>query len=475
LGIDPAQDFIGTREASLLQPITIWAPIVLSLALGVLPLAVPSSGIDFTAAEPAEALSGGTATNEKRLGRAAFSEPSTTMRFEKRHAFFLGNGLFHRTWTPSQGLGPRYNATGCHRCHVRDGRGRPPDEMAPASVALVLRLSIPPQDAGQRERLAAHRIASVPEPVYGVQLQTSAIEGARAEGRIAVAYEETPVKLADGHTVTLRSPRYAVDEPALGALHPAVMMSPRIAPPLIGLGLLEAIAAEDIEARADPDDRDGDGISGRARFAFSDVEQRVMLGRFGWKAGRPTIVDQSAAAFALDVGVSSPLYPGIGGVSEVSRESLELVAFYSRQLAVPRRRNVDDSNVLRGKALFHESGCAACHVPMHVTRSDWPLPALADQAIRPYTDVLLHDMGEGLADGRPEGTATGREWRTPPLWGIGLTETVSGHTYFLHDGRARSLLEAILWHGGEALAAREAVRSMDAGDRASLLDFLNSL
>lgn len=458
-----------------MQQTRIWTPIVLSLTLIVFPVGVASSGIDFTAAEPAEGLSGGTATNEKRLGRDAFSEPSSSMGFDKRRTFFLGNGLFHRRWGPDRGLGPRFNATSCHRCHVRDGRGRPPDAAEPASVSLVLRLSVPPRDAGQRERLAAHRIAAVPEPVYGMQLQTSAIAGMRPEGRIAVEYEEMPVTLADGHRASLRKPRYAVNEPAFGALHPEVMISPRIAPPLIGLGLLEAIAAEDIEARADPDDQNGDGVSGKVRLAFSDMEQRIMLGRFGWKAGRPTIIDQAAAAFALDVGISSPLHPDGGGASEVSRESLELVAFYSRQLAVPRRRNVGDSNVLRGKALFHQSGCAACHVPRHVTRSDWPLPALANQIIRPYTDLLLHDMGEGLADGRPEGMATGREWRTPPLWGIGLTEAVSGHTYFLHDGRARDLLEAILWHGGEALSAREAVRAMDAGDRQSLLAFLNSL
>jgi CxxC motif-containing protein (DUF1111 family) len=396
------------------------------------------------------------------------------MRFEKRHDFFRGSGLFHRRWSPARGLGPRYNAAGCHLCHVRDGRGRPPDGAGAESASLVLHLSIPPRDAAERKRLAAHRIAVVPDPVYGTQLQTSAIEGARPEGRLAVAYEEIPVTLGDGEIVSLRSPRYSVAKPVHGPLSPAVMTSPRVAPPLTGLGLLEAIAAEDILARADPDDSDGDGISGRVRLVFSDQEQRVMVGRFGWKAGRATIVDQSASAFALDMGISSPLFPE-GGAADVSSESLELVAFYTRQLAVPRRRDVDDADVLRGKALFHRSGCAACHLPKQVTRPDWPLPALANQTIRPYTDLLLHDMGEGLADGRPEGMATGREWRTPPLWGIGLTETVSGHTLLLHDGRARGLLEAILWHGGEALASREAVRDMSGADRRALLGFLRSL
>ena len=219
-----------------------------------------------------------------------------------------------------------------------------------------------------------------------------------------------------------------------------------------------------------------------------------MLGRFGWKAGKATIADQSAAAFSSDVGISSPLaadpwgdcseaqfecragpHGGDGRGPEASRDSMDKVVFYSRHLAVPARRNVDDSNVLRGKALFYASGCIACHTPKHLTRTDWPLPALAAQLIWPYTDLLLHDLGEGLSDGRPEGEASGREWRTPPLWGIGLTETVSGHSFFLHDGRARNLIEAILWHGGEAKGSRDAVRRMDAGDRQSLLDFLNSL
>ncbi|MDX1433377.1 MAG: di-heme oxidoredictase family protein, partial [Gammaproteobacteria bacterium] len=383
---------------------------------------------------------------------------------------------------------------GCQRCHLKDGRGHPPSGPDDSAVSMFLRLSIPPQSDADRERLVAHRASTIPEPTYGGQLQDIAIAGRSAEGRMVIAYEELPVELAGGEVVRLRKPRYEVEDLAYGPLHPQTMLSPRVAPPMIGLGLLEAIAPEDIVARADADDADGDGISGRANRVWSNARQQVMLGRFGWKAGKASIADQSADAFAGDVGISSALAPDAWGDCteaqaecragphgdddegvEIGAEAMHKVVFYSSHLAVPERRNVADPNVLRGKALFYRSGCIACHTPKHATRSDWPEESLAGQLIWPYTDLLLHDMGEGLADGRPEGDASGREWRTAPLWGIGLTETVNGHSYFLHDGRARNLLEAVLWHGGEAQAARDAVQAMRADDRQALLDFLESL
>jgi CxxC motif-containing protein (DUF1111 family) len=222
----------------------------------------------------------------------------------------------------------------------------------------------------------------------------------------------------------------------------------------------------------------------------------VILGRFGWKAGAATVADQSAAAMSGNIGLASPLAPAPWGECtaaqtdcragphggseapgdlEAPADLMDLVVFYSRNLAVPARRGADRPEVLRGKAAFYRSGCTGCHTPKHATRGDWPLEALAGQLVWPYTDLLLHDMGEGLADGRPEGEASGREWRTPPLWGIGLTETVNGHTFFLHDARARSLTEAILWHGGEAEASREAFRALSAAERAARLAFLGSL
>jgi CxxC motif-containing protein (DUF1111 family) len=265
---------------------------------------------------------------------------------------------------------------------------------------------------------------------------------------------------------------------------------------MIGLGLLEAVADEDLLAHADPDDANGDGISGRPNRVWSAGQGRVMLGRFGWKAGEPTMNDQSSHAMAGDVGIGNPIAPAAWGDCtaaqaacraaptgnssryddlEAPREVMDQILFYARNLAVPARRAADDPTVLRGKQLFYETGCIGCHVPKLATRRDWEVPALGGQLIWPYTDLLLHDMGEGLADHRPEGSADGREWRTPPLWGTGLTETVNGHTYFLHDGRARNLTEAILWHGGEAQAARDAFTAMSKADRDAMLAFLNSL
>ena len=458
---------------------------------------------DFSAAEMWESLSGGTATNRKRFDRDAFSMPSATLSFAERGEFFVGNGLFRRNWVvapastdSADGLGPLYNARSCQRCHLKDGRGHPPSGPDDSTVSMLLRLSVPPSDGRERRRLASFAAATIPEPVYGGQLQDLSVPGLSAEGRLEIVYRETPVTFADGTKAFLRAPRYRIADPRYGPLHPDTMVSPRVAPPMIGLGLLEAIAEEDIAARADPFDGDGDGISGRVNRAWSPAGQRLAVGRFGWKAGTATVADQAAAAMSGDIGVSNPLAPHpwgdctaaqtacIGAVHgdsarhegfEASAEIMDAIVFYSRHLAVPARRDADSPVVLAGKALFYDIGCTACHTPKHATRRDWPETGLAGQLIWPYTDLLLHDMGEGLADGSPEGAASGREWRTAPLWGIGLTETVNGHTFFLHDGRARNLTEAVLWHGGEAAGAREAFRTLPANDRAALLAFLNSL
>ncbi|MEM7547194.1 MAG: di-heme oxidoredictase family protein [Pseudomonadota bacterium] len=467
--------------------------------------AIVSPPSDFSQPEAFEALPGGAATSKKSANRDAFSQPSANLSFARELDFKVGNGLFKKLWVSapsstlaSDGLGPLYNARSCQRCHLKDGRGHPPEGPDDRAVSIALKIAVPATREQLRAELAAYEdyAATAPHPDYGSQMQDFAIQGHVAEGRFAVSYEAFDVALSEGETATLRRPTYAIADPAYGPVGKDVMLSPRVAPQMIGLGLLEAVPAKDILAYADPDDADGDGISGKAQVVWSAEYGKPMLGRFGVKAGAPTIRAQTAGAFHADIGLSTSLHPDgwadctasqtrcvaarHGGDDrdqglEVGDKALDLVAFYSRNLAVPQRRNLDDPRALRGKAVFHDAGCAACHRPKFVTHRMTDRPEQSFQLIWPYTDLLLHDMGDGLADGFADGRATGREWRTPPLWGIGLTKTVNGHEYFLHDGRARGLLEAVLWHGGEAQASRDRVVEMPKADRDALLLFLRSL
>ncbi len=465
--------------------------------------AVTAPPQDFSKPQGFEAMTGGAATSRARANANAFSHPSANLSFEARQEFFLGNGLFKKLWVSapsstqaSDGLGPLFNARSCQRCHLKDGRGHPPNGPDDLATSMFLRLSVPPRTEAEHAALASRHIQVVPEPTYGGQLQDFAVPGIPAEGRMVITYEEIAVELAGGETASLRKPSYSVAEPGYGDFHPDVMLSPRIAPPMIGLGLIEAIHPGDIIARADPDDADGDGISGRISYVRDPGSDEIVVGRFGWKASNPTVRAQTAGAFSGDIGISNPGAPNHWGDctkqqpdclkmpdgaqprlgdTEAPDPVLDLVEFYSLNLAVPKRRDVDDAQVLRGKEQFHTAGCAGCHQPNYVTSRNALHKEHAFQLIWPYSDLLLHDMGEGLADNRPVGDASGREWRTAPLWGIGLTETVNGHTFFLHDGRARNLLEAVLWHGGEAQAARDTVVAMQPEDRAALIRFLESL
>lgn len=460
---------------------------------------------DFTKPQPFEERSAGAASVRALIDANAFSQPSGNIAPADELEFRIGNGLFRKLWvaapssTPaSDGLGPLYNARSCEQCHIKDGRGHPPETAQDDAISMFLRVSVmDPDGIPDDARLAQieNYIATLPEPSYGTQLQDFALPDHAPEYRLNVHYREDTITLADGTEVSLRHPSYRAEALGYGPLQKGAMLSPRVSPQMIGLGLLEAIPAADILAGADPDDLDADGISGRPNIVWSLEFDQPMLGRFGLKAGSPTIMQQSAEAFAGDIGISSPLLPagaaectaaqtrcqtaihGDGDVrgTEIDALGMELVAFYSRNLGVPMRRNVGDAQVLRGKALFYETGCIACHRPSFVTHRLEDQPEQDFQLIWPYTDMLLHDMGPDLADNRPEARATGREWRTPPLWGIGLTEQVNGHTYFLHDGRARSLLEAVLWHGGEAQAQREAVVAMSRQEREALIAFLESL
>ncbi|WP_020679524.1 di-heme oxidoredictase family protein [Marinobacterium rhizophilum] len=453
--------------------------------------------------QPGEAYPGG-ATTHTRVGPVsadAFSHSAANIAFDDKMTFALGRAIFRKLWvsspsstTASDGLGPLYNARSCERCHLKNGRGRPPETPNDNSVSLFLRLSIAPRSTADLSTQQQRGV--VPEPVYGTQLQTFAVPGMEAEGQLQVSYEEQRVALADGGDAWLRSPRYQILQPAYGPLHPDLQVSARIAPPMPGLGLLEQISEADILSLADPKDLDGDGISGRPNRVWDQARQTTALGRFGWKAGSPSLAQQNSSALQGDIGIGNAMIPGASGDCspqqttclqapngnteaqgglEASQQMLDWLLFYSRHIAVTPRPNAADPEILAGKRLFNDSGCARCHRPHFVTADNPGLPALSQQSIWPYSDLLLHDMGEGLADHRPEFAANGREWRTAPLWGIGQTRAVSGHNYFLHDGRARNLLEAVLWHGGEASAARDRFIAMPTDQRTQLIRFLESL
>jgi CxxC motif-containing protein (DUF1111 family) len=327
-----------------------------------------------------------------------------------------------------------------------------------------------------------------PHPQYGDQLQNFGVKGVIApEGRFEVKWLESLFALADGETAPLRMPVVTITELAYGPLGEDALVGMRLAPPLVGLGLLEAVPDEAIlalEARPPVD-----GIRGRANRVWDESQGKAVIGRFGLKANHGSLREQVAAAFINDIGLSNPVYPEQNcpprakgctelmpaGRPEITPLRLQATELYVRALAVPAQRNVDDPQVRRGEQVFAQARCAVCHVPELTTGAFPALPQLAHQTIRPYTDLLLHDMGEGLADGRPDYLATGRDWRTPPLWGIGLSSKVNGAGAFLHDGRARDFAEAILWHGGEADVSREAFRRLPRADRDALLAFLASL
>jgi CxxC motif-containing protein (DUF1111 family) len=271
------------------------------------------------------------------------------------------------------------------------------------------------------------------------------------------------------------------------------MVSSRVAPGAYGIGILDHIPERDILALEDPMDADGDGISGRANWVWDEEEKKLSLGRMGWKAGKVNVRQQSAGAFNGDVGVTSTFFPshdhGLGqedlnaypdgreaGESvELKEDELDKAVFYLNRLAVPYRRNTDQPDVMAGAKLFDQLNCSGCHTPSFEMDDSGPVEDYHRQTIHPFTDLLLHDMGEALSDHRPVFGASGNEWRTPPLWGIGLVEKVNGHTRFLHDGRARDLEEAVLWHGGEAQASQTAFKSLSADKRQQLIQFLESL
>ncbi|AIG30252.1 thiol oxidoreductase [Flavobacterium psychrophilum] len=433
--------------------------------------------------ENGEEYSGGQAT-VFNSSEEAFGFFARNLTQEEQTDFGIGNSFFRQSWvsapastTARDGLGPFFNAVSCSSCHFKDGRGRPPAFDGELGRGLLLRLSL----AGNHPNGS-----SFSDPIYGGQLQDNAVLGQTVKGKYTITYQLISETLADGTVIQLRKPIYQINNLGYGALAGGVLVSPRIANQMIGLGLLEAVPESTILGFIATNY--SNEISGKANYVYDVESNSQKLGRFGWKANQPTIRQQAAGAFSGDMGITTSIFPNEnappsvnlntipnGGSPEISDDNLAKVVLYSSSLAVPARRNYTEQNVLKGKKIFQEINCTACHVPKIQTSTNYPILAFRNQTIRPYTDLLLHDMGEELSDNASDFLANGNEWRTQPLWGIGLINTVNGHTNLLHDGRARNITEAILWHGGEAQTAKLKFKQLTTIDRNNLLEFINSL
>jgi len=415
------------------------------------------------------------------------AQPDQQMPLMEQVDFAVGRSFFRNPWVeaPSatsarDGLGPLFNAISCASCHVSSARGMAAVE-GQSLLHYVVRLSVP-GDKG------ADKAGFIPEPNYGGQLQNQAVGDVLPEGRAIIHYREKIRRLANDESVVLQQPSVALDRLAYGEMVTDVRSSVRLAPVLTGLGLLEAVPEQQLLEWADEGDGNGDGISGRANLVWDIESQQQKIGRFGWKAEQPSVRQQTAGAFHADLGISSGLIKREnctaievtcqqaehGGMPEISDKLLDHVTFYTANLAVPESGVQQDGGADTGQSLFDTAGCQKCHRPrLHAGESKYPW--LSNRTIYPYTDLLLHDMGDELADNRAVFGASGREWRTAPLWGIGVAKKIAPGVGFLHDGRARNVLEAILWHGGEAQQSRVIVEQMTSDERSELLRFVESL
>lgn len=466
--------------------------------------------------DPQEVKQGGD-TGISISSAESYSKPSSNLTASRKGHFFIGNAFFRQPWviapasTDSRdGLGALFNVAACQSCHVKDGRGHAPMTSDDDADSLLIRLAMPATTDEQRQQLQNSLIEKVVHPMYGGQLQDRGIQGVPAEARIAVQWTDKPVAFADGHIETLRAPTFNLTKPGYGAFDDDLMVSPRVALPMIGLGLLEQIPDEEIKKQAVDNKNSTNGdISGKFNWVMDPQTGKHALGRFGWKAGQTKLITQNQSAFNEDMGLTSNIRPhescmptqmacmnattgadeqGNGKPPvEVNDEVAKFVEFYTRNLAVPHRRDADDTLVLAGKKRFYDMGCQSCHTPRYqLPKTDDDHLEQHGQVIYPYTDLLLHDMGDDLADRTIAGKlpakniqveflANSYEWRTPALWGIGLAQTVDPQATFLHDGRARTLMEAVLWHGGEAQKQQQKVLKLDKQGRSELNAFLHSL
>ncbi len=454
-------------------------------------------------------LGGETSVSSQDPG--AFSFSASNMDTASNRSFLVGNELFEAPWTIApasadlrDGIGPLLNVSACQTCHINDGRGHAPQDENDSAGSMLVRLFRPAINENETGLLLSGLQGNFVDAHYGGQIQDHSNPGIASEAQIKITYSEKLVTFEDGFVASLRQPQLSLVNFNYGPLGESTRLSPRIANAMIGLGLLENISESDILENADPDDNDNNGISGEANYVMDVATNSLALGRFGWKAGQPSLRQQSAGAFNGDMGLTTTLFPmanctdlqadcagAISGVNvgdsvEINDDLLDFVEFYTQHLAVPERRNIEDLDVLAGADLFTRANCQACHTPYFKTGNNSELPALSNQDIFPFTDMLLHDMGEDLSDLQQDGSAapaqetseflaSSREWRTPALWGLGLSNVVHAEAGLLHDGRARTPLEAVLWHGGEAQASKEAVLNFTAVQRSQFQAFLMSL
>ncbi|MGC1306116.1 MAG: di-heme oxidoredictase family protein [Phormidesmis sp.] len=418
---------------------------------------------------PSSYQAGGETTFYNRSSHA-FGQPAPGLTAKEMDLHRVGDATFDAVFVtaPAEihpGLGPKFNSNSCGGCHIKNGRGMPQLGQALVRTSLPAGSGLP----------VVKTEGVVPDPVIGTQLQDSAVFGEQPEAKVALAWVETNGTYPDGEGYGLRSPQItltAIDKNQ--PISKGILTSLRIPPPVFGVGLLEAIPAETLEEIADPKDQNKDGISGRTNRVWNFETEQMEIGRFGLKANSANLLSQTATAYAHDMGIANPLLPNDDGTQEIDLKTVEASAFYTQTLAVPARTQLDDPVVQRGEKLFADANCAACHISS-IKTGPATVKVLTNQTIQPYTDLLLHDMGESLADNRPDFEATGQEWRTTPLWGLGLTQTILPYAGYLHDGRARTVEEAILWHGGEAEGAKQAFMKLEKTGRQAMLKFLNSL
>ncbi|MEO6954537.1 MAG: di-heme oxidoredictase family protein [Polyangia bacterium] len=432
--------------------------------------------------QPGDPLSGGATTTNDSTS-LAYAQAAPNLTSAELDSFNLGHAIFNQNWVQApattsdmDGLGPIFNQRSCSACHSHDGRSAPLTD-AGQFLGLLVRVSVDGVDPHG---------GPLGDATYETQIRPFGILKVPGDATPQLTYVEQPGTYDDGTPYSLEVPSLAMALWNYGTPATALHTSVRMGNAVFGLGLLEAVPEAEILANIRSNDPDG--VVGKANYVWNLVDHAATLGRFGWKANQPSVAQQTAGALQGDMGITSTLVPDEpcsaamtecnaaprGGQPDIADDHFDALVLYMQTLAVPARRDVKDARALSGEHLFTEMGCASCHTPTLHTGTV-ALDAVSNQTIHPYTDLLLHDLGPGLADGRDDYMASGTEWRTTPLWGIGLLEKVNGHQQLLHDGRARGLEEAILWHDGEAAAAKHRFSSASANDRADLISFLNSL